>query len=67
MPNVTLSFTNRSDMAYFIIARRISELIPDWQNVTLTGDLNSDDLEVAFSDYHAYVTVSDYPIIILPF
>ena len=67
MPNVTLSFTNRSDMAYFIIARRISELIPDWQNVALTGDLNNNDIEVAFSDYDAHVTVSDRPIIILPF
>ena len=67
MSNVTVTFTNRSDMAYFIIAHRISELIPDWQNVTLTGDLNNNDIEVAFSDYDAYVTVSDYPVIILPF
>ena len=46
MSNVTVTFTNRSDMAYFIIARRISEFIPDWQNATLTGELNNNDIDV---------------------
>ena len=55
MSNVTLSFPNLSEMAYFIIECHVSDFVADWKNASLTGNIEDRHVSTAFLYYNAYV------------
>jgi len=55
MQNVTLSFPDISEMAYFIIECGISDFEPDWKNASMSGDIRDCYVSKAFGEYNAYV------------